>query len=44
VLPVNALVPVVVALGVLRIPGVDWLYAALGLVLAWLATRRRRPR
>lgn len=42
VLPVNALVPAVVALGVLRIPGVDWLYAALGLVL--IARAGRFPR
>lgn len=41
-LPVAGLVPIVVALGVLRIPGADWLYAALGLAL--LVRSRRVPR
>lgn len=37
--PIDALVPVVVALGVLRVPGVDWLYPALGVVLLARASR-----
>jgi hypothetical protein len=32
-LPLDALIPFVVAFGVVRVPGVDWLYAALGIAL-----------